>query len=204
MLYFPIRGTREKHLIKSLFPANEKWLVSRLKHLKTIERTVKKRNLIVYIFILKLCLGFLKTIFVQSNCWILRIPLEPDSGFRISDSGFLLSVLPLLEWVSWKTRHWLSKYLSLLVCLFFFFRQRQSKISLFWWFKYPKIKCFGTTTDFHISDKEMDWNKLTCLYQITIVEGPFLTVNVTWPSVITLPLQFTSRRQYKSKVYWTP
>ena len=47
MLYFSIRDTREKNLIKTLFSVNEKWLFSRLKHVKMNAHTVKKSNLML-------------------------------------------------------------------------------------------------------------------------------------------------------------
>ena len=65
-------------------------------------------------------------------------------------------------------------------------------------FKYPKIKCFGTTIDSHI--RQNKWIGISLPICITVVEGLFLQVDVTWPSVIALPLQFTSRRQWVQSV----
>ena len=54
MLYFSILDTREKNLIKSLFPANENDWFPLLKHAKMVAHALKKSNLIVYILLLKL------------------------------------------------------------------------------------------------------------------------------------------------------
>ena len=55
MLYFSILDTREKNLIKLLFPANENDWFPLLKHAKMVTHALKKSNLIVYILLLKLC-----------------------------------------------------------------------------------------------------------------------------------------------------